>query len=97
MTPTALDIAGVAPPPTEAGVPQDPIQGVSLTYAFADAAAPTRHREQYYFLLGSAAMVKDGWKATSTTGPTGWTPPGPSRRPNTSRTMGGPRPGNSMT
>jgi arylsulfatase A-like enzyme len=64
MLPTALEIAGVKAPSVERGIPQDPLQGASLTYAFADAKAPTHHPEQYYFLFGAGAIVKDGWKAS---------------------------------
>jgi arylsulfatase len=64
MLPTALEIAGVKPPDAVRGIAQTPIQGVSLTYAFTDPAAPTRHRQQYSFLVGSGSMIKDGWKAS---------------------------------
>jgi arylsulfatase len=64
LLPTTLEIAGATVPPVLHGVSQDPIQGVSLTYSFDDASAPTRHREQYFFLFGAGAIVHDGWKAS---------------------------------
>lgn len=71
MTPTLLDLGGVAAPSVFHGVPQDPIQGVSLTYAFDDDKAPTRHGEQYYFLFGKGAIVSGGWKASFDSRPDG--------------------------
>jgi arylsulfatase A-like enzyme len=64
MLPTALELAGVDAPKIERGIAQDPIQGVSLEYAFNDPSAASRHDKQYYFLFGSGAIVKDGWKAS---------------------------------
>jgi arylsulfatase A-like enzyme len=67
-------------------VPQEPIQGVSLAYAFNDPKAPTRHVQQYFFLFGSGAIVKDGWKASFNYRPDGldttWTFPRPGKLPN---------------
>jgi arylsulfatase len=64
MLPTTLEIAGVTPPSSVRGIAQTPIQGASLNYSIKDARAPSHHMQQHYFLLGSAAMVKDGWKAS---------------------------------
>jgi arylsulfatase len=64
LLPTALEISGASFPNELRGVEQSPLQGTSLAYSFADAAAPTRHIQQYYFLFGSGGVVKDGWKAT---------------------------------
>lgn len=64
LLPTTLEIAGARVPATLNGIAQTPIRGASLTYSFADAASPTHHPEQYYYLFGSGAIVKDGWKAS---------------------------------
>jgi arylsulfatase A-like enzyme len=64
LLPTVLQIANVTAPTSLHGIAQDSLQGTSLTYSFTDAAAPTRHTQQYYFLFGSGAIVKDGWKAS---------------------------------
>ncbi len=63
LLPTALELAGAKVPAELHGVKQAPIRGTSLAYSFSDAKAPTRHSQQYFFLFGSGAMVKDGWKA----------------------------------
>lgn len=64
LLPTALEITGSRAPQEVRGVRQEPIQGTSLTYSFADANAPTRHTSQYHFLFGAGGVVKDGWKAS---------------------------------
>ena len=63
LLPTILDSLGVTPADTINGVPQTPIEGVSFTHTFADAAAPTKHTTQYYEMLGSRALYHEGWKA----------------------------------
>ncbi|SEN86467.1 arylsulfatase [bacterium A37T11] len=64
LLPTTLELAGITPPEQIRGVKQDTIQGTSLVYSFDDAAAPSRHHVQYYYLFGSRAIYKDGWKAS---------------------------------
>jgi arylsulfatase len=64
LLPTTLEIAGAEVSPMVKGISQTPIQGVSMTNTFGDAAAPSRHTIQYYFLYGTGAIYKDGWKAS---------------------------------
>lgn len=64
ILPTTLEIVGAKVPAEVKGISQTPIQGTSLVYTFADAAAPSRHTTQYYFLYGSGAIYHDGWKAS---------------------------------
>jgi len=61
--PTLLDALHIAPPTEIAGVQQNPIEGVSFAHSFADATVPTRHRTQYFEMMGSRALYHDGWKA----------------------------------
>ncbi len=63
ILPTTLEAIGIAPPKTIRGVQQDSLQGASLVYSFSDAKAPSRHTVQYYYIFGSRAIYKDGWKA----------------------------------
>jgi arylsulfatase A-like enzyme len=63
VMPTVLEAAGIAPPATVDGVAQQALDGTSFLYAMRDAAAPTRHRKQYFEMFGNRAMVDDGWKA----------------------------------
>lgn len=41
------------------------MHGTPLTYTFNDAAAPTRHRTQYFEMFGHRAIWHDGWKAVA--------------------------------
>ena len=63
LLPTTLEYVGIKAPEYIRGIKQDTLQGTSLVYSFADANAPSRHTEQYYFIFGSRAIYKDGWKA----------------------------------
>jgi arylsulfatase A-like enzyme len=38
------------------GVHQDPIEGVSMTYTWDDAKAPSRRTTQYFEMLGNRAI-----------------------------------------
>lgn len=63
MVPTVLDVLGIEPPATIRGVTQSPLHGVSFAQTFDDAAAPTRHRTQYYEMFGHRAIDHNGWRA----------------------------------
>ena len=63
IVPTVLELLGVEPPATVAGVEQEPLAGVSFAYSFAAPDAPERHTTQYYEMLGCRAIYDDGWKA----------------------------------
>jgi arylsulfatase len=63
---TMLDVVGLELPETYRGVEQHPLSGVSMRYSF-DAAAdgPTEKQVQYYAMLGTRGIWKDGWKASA--------------------------------
>ncbi len=63
MVPTVLDMLGIEPPATIRGVTQAPIEGVSFAHTLDDAAASTKHRTQYFEMLGHRAIDHDGWRA----------------------------------
>jgi arylsulfatase len=63
MVPTVLDALGLQPPAQVRGVTQAPLHGVSFAHTFGDPAAPTRHRTQYFEMLGHRALDRDGWRA----------------------------------
>ena len=67
---TVLDVIGIEMPETFRGVMQRPLDGVSMAYSF-DAApdAPTRKKVQYYSMLGTRGIWKDGWKAAAVHAP----------------------------
>jgi hypothetical protein len=45
------------------GLPQDPIDGVSMAASFIDAKAPENKHVQYFDNNGSDGIYKDGWYA----------------------------------
>ncbi|WP_240768561.1 arylsulfatase [Olivibacter sp. XZL3] len=63
LLPTTLEYVGIDAPVYIRGVKQDTIQGTSLVYSFENGSAPSRHTQQYYYIFGSKAIYKDGWKA----------------------------------
>ncbi|MFJ9550508.1 arylsulfatase [Streptomyces erythrochromogenes] len=63
MVPTVLDVLGMEAPATIRGVTQSPLHGVSFAHTFDDADAESRHRTQYYEMLGHRAIDHDGWRA----------------------------------
>jgi arylsulfatase A-like enzyme len=63
IVPTVLDMLGIDPPATIRGVPQSPIQGVSLAHTFDLPTAASLHRTQYFEMLGHRAIYYDGWRA----------------------------------
>ncbi|HET8723874.1 MAG TPA: arylsulfatase [Anaeromyxobacteraceae bacterium] len=63
VAPTILEAAGLPEPRSVNGVVQKPIEGVSMAYTFADARAPSRHRVQYFEMIGNRAIYADGWLA----------------------------------
>ena len=66
IVPTIYEAAKITPPTMMDGVQQKPLEGVSLVYTFDNAKAPTRHRTQYFELVGNRAIYKDGWMASTT-------------------------------
>ncbi len=63
ILPTTLEFLGIENPEYIRGVKQDTLQGTSLVYSFENAAAPSKHTTQYYYIFGSRSIYKDGWKA----------------------------------
>jgi arylsulfatase len=63
VAPTVLEVAGVPQPKTVDGIPQHPIEGVSLAYTFDAPDAPSRHTTQYFEMFGNRAIYHDGWLA----------------------------------
>jgi arylsulfatase len=77
IAPTIYELIGIKPPKVVDGFQQDPIDGVSLAYTFANAKAPTRKKVQYFDNNGSRAIFQDGWLA-ATFGPlVPWLPGAP--------------------
>ena len=65
IVPTLLELIGLPEPVMVNGVPQRPIEGVSMAYTFADAKAPSRRTLQYFEMLGNRGIYHDGWTAVT--------------------------------
>ncbi|MFG0333054.1 MAG: arylsulfatase, partial [Maioricimonas sp. JB049] len=63
VVPTILEAAGLPQPRVVNGVPQRPIEGVSMLYSFDDADAADRHTIQYFEMFGNRGLYYDGWFA----------------------------------
>ena len=63
VLPTVLEISGIHAPEYVDGIKQAPIEGTSFAYTFdaANAKAPSRHRTQYFEMMGQWAIYHDGW------------------------------------
>jgi arylsulfatase len=65
VAPTVLDAAGLVEPSFVHGVQQTPMQGVSMRYAFDDAAADERHETQYFEMFANRGIYHKGWTAVT--------------------------------
>ena len=65
VVPTILEAAGIPAPEVVDGIPQKPIEGVSMMYTFdkANASAPSTHKTQYFEMMADRAIYHDGWIA----------------------------------
>jgi len=65
IAPTIMDVAGIEVPEEYNSVKQQPMEGVSMAYAFDNAKAPNKKKRQYYEMFGNRAIWVDGWKAVT--------------------------------
>lgn len=63
VVPTLLEVTGIAAPDTVDGIKQAPIEGTSFAYTFdkENAAEPSRHKTQYFEMMGQWALYHEGW------------------------------------
>jgi sulfatase-like protein len=61
--PTILEAAGIPEPKSVDGIEQEPMDGTSFVYTWDDGSAHERHTVQYFEVIGSRAIYKDGWWA----------------------------------
>jgi arylsulfatase A-like enzyme len=68
IMPTILEATGIPAPDTINGIKQRPIEGVSMVYTWdkANANLLTKHKTQYFEMLGNRAIYHDGWVAATT-------------------------------
>src|SRR5271166_1350462 len=63
IVPTLYEVIGIKHPEEVNGFKQDPMDGVSMAYTFADAQAPGSKKTQYFENNASRGIYHDGWFA----------------------------------
>ncbi len=63
IVPTILEATGINAPEMVDGIKQAPIEGTSLLYTFdkKNAKAESRHKTQYFEMMGQWALYHEGW------------------------------------
>ncbi|HTN48135.1 MAG TPA: arylsulfatase [Burkholderiaceae bacterium] len=79
VVPTILEAAGIMAPEFVDGIKQKPIEGTSFVYTFdaANAKAPSRHKLQYFEMMGQWALYDDGWLLSTKVNRAPWQAFGP--------------------
>jgi arylsulfatase A-like enzyme len=65
IAPTVLEAAGLPAPTFVHGIQQQPIEGVSMRYAFDDPHAAERHETQYFEMFCNRGIYHKGWTAVT--------------------------------
>ncbi|MET0158376.1 MAG: arylsulfatase [Acidimicrobiales bacterium] len=65
VAPTVLEAAGIPEPTFVHGIQQQPIEGVSMLYAFADPEAAERRETQYFEMACNRGIYHEGWTAVT--------------------------------
>jgi arylsulfatase len=66
VVPTIYDVIGIQPPREVDGVTQQPLDGVSMKYTFADADSASRKAAQYFECMADRGIYSpDGWYAAA--------------------------------
>jgi len=63
VVPTLLEVSGIPAPEYVDGIKQAPIEGTSFAYTFdkANVEEPSRHKTQYFEMMGQWALYHEGW------------------------------------
>ena len=79
VVPTILEVAGIPAPEIVDGIKQAPIEGTSFAYTFdaKNAKAPSRHKTQYFEMMGQWALYHDGWLLSTKVNRAPWEAFGP--------------------
>jgi arylsulfatase A-like enzyme len=72
IEPTILDAAGIPEPYEVNGVPQKPIEGISMAYSFDEPNAKERRNTQYFEMLGNRGIYNEEWIAACQHGRLPW-------------------------
>ena len=63
VAPTLLEVIGIPAPEYVDGIKQKPLEGTSFAYTFdkENAKAESRHKTQYFEMMGQWALYHEGW------------------------------------
>src|SRR5262245_3631758 len=63
IVPTLLEVCGIPAPEYVDGIKQAPVEGVSFAYTFDEKNknAPSKHKTQYFEMMGDHAIYSEGW------------------------------------
>jgi arylsulfatase len=63
VVPTILEVSGIPAPEQVDGIKQAPMEGVSFAYTFDEKNknVPSKHKTQYFEMMGDHAIYNDGW------------------------------------
>ena len=65
IAPTIYELIKITPPEVVNGFEQDSIDGVSMAYSLADPKAPGTRHLQFFDIMASRGVYKDGWFASA--------------------------------
>jgi len=79
IVPTILEVSGIPAPEYVDGIKQAPMEGTSLAYTFdaKNAKAPTKHKTQYFEMMGQWAIYNDPWLLSTKVNRAPWEAFGP--------------------
>ncbi|MCM8614197.1 arylsulfatase [Accumulibacter sp.] len=79
VVPTILEAAGLKAPVMVDGIKQAPIEGTSFLYTFdaSNAKVKSRHKVQYFEMMGQWALYDDGWLLSTKVNRAPWQAFGP--------------------
>lgn len=79
VVPTLLEVSGIPAPDYVDGIKQAPIEGTSFAYTFdkENADEPSRHKTQYFEMMGQWALYHEGWLLSTEVNRAPWDAYGP--------------------
>lgn len=79
VVPTLLEVCGIPAPEFVDGIKQAPIEGTSFAYTFdaKNAKEPSRHKTQYFEMMGQWALYHEGWMLSTQVNRAPWEAFGP--------------------
>ena len=74
VVPTLLEVTGIPAPEYVDGIKQAPIEGTSFAYTFdaKNAKAPSKHKTQYFEMMGQWALYHEGWMLSTAVNRAPW-------------------------